>query len=973
MMARSYGRLWSGLALLGIVLWYLAPCAAMAQTPEAPVQPEKDPWLDDTLAGMSTADKVGQLFLVTFEGGDAAANSDIARLVQSFRVGGVILAPENRNFSNSPSAPDQVLSLTTALQELAFSASMPVTITRTVPVTFTAPPEPSMMPTPAEPEVRTTVVTVTDQITYAAQGVPLLIGVSQEGDGYPHTALRTGFTELPSSMALGATWDDTNAEAVGSIVGRELSAVGINLLFGPSLDVLRNPRPGLSDHLGTRVYGGDPYWAGRMGTAYIAGVHRGSEGRVATVAKHLPGLGESDRSLEEEVATVDKSLQDLRLIELPPFFAVTEAGSITETTDALMTAHIRYRGFQGNIRYVTPPISLHAQGMEQILGLNELATWRENGGVLVSDSLGVPAVRRYYSPELASFPHRQIALDAFQAGNDLLMLSRFALDDSWETQLENIEDTILFFRTRYEADESFRARVDESVRRILSLKRRVCPEFSLDGCTSDPERLVDVGSADGTVAEAAQEAVTLLYPSADELALQIPRPPRLDENVLIFSDSREAVDCDTCTPFYVLDPEGLRDVILQMYGPDASDQVDPDRISAFTLGQLHTFLETGSPDLNQYMADADWIIFAMLDYSPEEYPSSSALKQFLKERAVGPEPQKVVVLAYDAPWYLDTTEVSKLSAYYAMYGGTEQFIETSVRALFSEFGLTGRSPVTVEGVGYDLVRQLAPDPRQMIAVMTASQPAETEGTPQPLSLEVGDSLGVRTSVIVDQNGNAVPDGTPVTFRYVYQGEGLGGQVEVVTLDGVATVTITLEREGELQITATSDQATNSSPLVVRLFGETTEILTPTPSPSPTPTPTPTATPTPTITPSPTATPVPSPTAVPEPPPPPPPEPRVRWVDLVLAVLGAAAAGGVVLLVARSVDLRTDMLNAPAHLALWSGACGLGGYLFYGLALPGSAVAESMAPGLRGLLIGFVWGLLPLIAVGWLKRRDANSR
>jgi hypothetical protein len=97
------------------------------------------------------------------------------------------------------------------------------------------------------------------------------------------------------------------------------------------------------------------------------------------------------------------------------------------------------------------------------------------------------------------------------------------------------------------------------------------------------------------------------------------------------------------------------------------------------------------------------------------------------------------------------------------------------------------------------------------------------------------------------------------------------------------------------------------------------------------------------------------------------------VDLVLALLGAAAAGGVVLLVARIVELPTNVVNAPAQLALWSGACGLGGYLFYGLALPGSAVVESMAPGLRGLLIGFVWGLLPLLAVGYLKRREASSR
>jgi len=117
-----------------------------------------------------------------------------------------------------------------------------------------------------------------------------------------------------------------------------------------------------------------------------------------------------------------------------------------------MTAHIRYRGFQGNIRYVTRPISLDAQGMQQIMAQVEFAPWRQAGGLLVSDSLGVPAIRRYYSPKLDSFPYRQIALEAFQAGNDLLNLSRFSLTDSWADQMRNIEDTVLFFQDRYEAD-----------------------------------------------------------------------------------------------------------------------------------------------------------------------------------------------------------------------------------------------------------------------------------------------------------------------------------------------------------------------------------------------------------------------------------------------------------------------------------------------------------------------------------------
>lgn len=235
-----------------------------------------------------------------------------------------------------------------------------------------------------------------------------MIAIDHEGDGYPYTRLRNGFTPLPSAMAIGATWEPAYAEAVGEIVGRELAAVGINTLLGPAVDVLNNPRLSSRGDLGVRTFGGDPFWVGEMGRAYIRGVHRGSSGRMLTVAKHFPGHGGSDRLPDDEVATVDKSFQELRRIELPPFLAVThmDGKDRSATTDALMTSHIRYRGFQGDIRQFTPPISFDPEGMEQLMSLPGFASWRE-WGLIVSDSLGVDAVRLYFDPRRKTFPARQ--------------------------------------------------------------------------------------------------------------------------------------------------------------------------------------------------------------------------------------------------------------------------------------------------------------------------------------------------------------------------------------------------------------------------------------------------------------------------------------------------------------------------------------------------------------------------------------
>ncbi|MBN1139763.1 MAG: hypothetical protein JXM73_24540 [Anaerolineae bacterium] len=995
----SWHRVLSGLLLLSIVLTSAWPSDAQTPQPAKTPQTAEEIWLDETLAGMTTADKVGQLFLVTFPGPTIASSTgsgngaglDITRLVQVYRIGGVILSPENENFDNEAGTPASMLSLTTALQTLAFTESLPIGMVVTMPVTLTTPITPSgavgvsgSLTGTVTGTVPLTVplvnlVRVTQTITVPAQGIPLLIATAQEGNGYPFTSLRAGFTDLPSEMALGATWNDLNAQVVGQIVGQELAAVGVNLLLGPSLDVLSVPRPESSGDLGTRVFGGDPYWVGRMGQAYIRGVHQGSAGKVAVVGKHLPGLGASDRSLDEEVATVDRSLDALRLIELQPFFAVTQLDSITDTVDALMTAHIRYRGFQGNIRYVTRPISLDAQGMQQIMAQTEFAPWRQAGGLLVSDSLGVPAIRRYYSPKLDAFPYRQIALEAFQAGNDLLNLSRFSLTDSWADQMRNIEDTVLFFRDRYEVDENFRARVDQSVRRILSLKRRICPDWSVANCTGGAGGLAAVGRSRSAVAQIAQGAITLLYPPSEELALRLSHPPRFDEKVLIFADARQVSECATCAPFYPLDPNALRDTMVRMYGPEATGQIDPDHVNTFTFAQLLAFMEgvDTSPDLDPFIEDADWILFEILGYQSTvgEYSSITTLKRFLREQTAGLETKNVIVMAYGAPYYLDATEISKLTAYYGIYSKTGPFVEVSMQALFQEFVPKGKSPVTVEGVGYDLSEQLRPDPAQVIAVTPAGQPEPTEGTPQPVRLEVGDPLSVRTSTIVDRNGNPVPDGTPVTFRAVYvETEGLGRNFEATTVNGVAETTVTLEREGVLQITATSEPAFNSRPLEVRLVGEVVQFVTPTPTHTPTSTPTPTPTPTPTATPTSTPTPEPTATVVVQVLPPPPPEPRVKGVDLLLALLGMGLAGGVTLVTAwrSQVRLGTRVSNSPGRVALWSLMCGLAGYLFYGLGLPGSGLVASVSPGLRGLLIGFCCGLLPLVAVVWMWVRGKYS-
>ncbi|MBN1660694.1 MAG: hypothetical protein JXA93_20020 [Anaerolineae bacterium] len=832
---RTWARRRAHCGLVVLLLFLLSPPHPHAQTP----QPA--PQIDAVLASMTVEERIGQLFLVAFVGSDAGPGSDIARLVEEDRVGGVVLLASNSNFRNDATTPRQVAELANRLQALAMAGGA---------------------------------------------HVPLFVAVDHEGDIYPYTRITGGTTPLPNAMAIGATWQPENARAVGQITGLELAAMGINLLLGPGADVLANPRPDGQGDIGTRTFGGDPWWVGQMGRAYIAGLHEGSGGRVATVAKHFPGHGGSDRLPDEEVATVDKALDDLTRVELAPFMAVTNAhGDPDAVTDALMSSHIRYRGFQRNVRQFTAPISFDAEAMRAILDLAPFATWRATG-LMVSDSLGVPAVRKYFDPTLTTFPHRRIAKEAFLAGNDVLLLAQFALDSDWPAQLANIRDAVTFFQDEYRRDPAFATRVDEAVRRILAVKLGLYPEFTLEAVEVYPDAALQVCGLGGQVTQrVATQALTLIYPDPNA----VPPAPRRGEKIVIFTDARSVRECFTadCQPFSPLTSTAVEEAILSSFGPDGTGQVDSGDIASVSFGQLKAFLngEAVETDMATLVDQADWIILAQQDLNPVKGPNSDAGKLFLSSPLGTASDARLVVLAFNAPYYLDTTEISKLDLYLGAYAKTDAFVQVAVRALFGEVVPAGASPVDVVGINYDLERQLAPDPQQVIPLVRV-EPAGGGPISPPVEVKL------LAGPVLDRNGHPVPDGTDVILTAIYDDGSYLAPVSTATKNGMAEGTVTLSRPGRVEFRAASGDASESQVASVTLLAPAT--LPPdTPSPTPQAPVQPTATPPPAETeavasPSPTPNPgetEPAPLATPDDPPP------ADGIDLLLAASAAAIVGG----------------------------------------------------------------------------------
>lgn len=882
----------------------------------------------ELLEQMTPEERVGQLFLVTFQGSTFDENSQIYNLISAYHIGGVVLQRSNDNFTSVENLPEQVHALTSLLQESAWQAANQASGDQAL-----------------------------TQANLNPVYVPLLIGVSQEGDDYPYDQMLTGLTSLPSLMAIGATWNVDLAKQVGEVMGKELAALGINLYFGPSLDVLDMPRTTSSEDLGARVFGGSPYWVGKMGQAYIAGLHEGSDNRLMVVAKHFPGRGGSDRSSDVEIATVRKPLEQLMEVDLAPFLAVTGGAPERQmAADGLLVSHMRYQGFQGAVRSTTRPISSDAAALEQVLSLELLANWRMQSGVLISENLGSQSVRRFYDPTGQNFDARTVAREAFVAGNDLLYVDRFISTNDPDTYT-TLTRTLDYFAQKYREDAVFAQRVDASVARILTLKYRLYPEFTIDQVIPPPSQLGQVGQADPVSFEVARNAVTLISPSAADLPNILPRGPESRDRIVFLTDTQVGKQCSSCPEKSVLPVDALQSAVLRLFGSRAGGQISQSLLVSYSFHDLYRYL-TGAitttpeevPQIDSDLRMADWVIVSLLKPKGNQ-PETLAFKQLLSERPELLRNKTVIVFAFNAPDYLDATDISKLTAYYALYSKTPPFVEVAARILFQDLFPAGALPLSVPGVGYDLEMATAPDPVQVIPLFidtpsaTQELPSSTlEPTPAPV-FRVGDIIPLRTGVIYDRNHRPVPDGTPVRFQYSVISDSSGStltQIDTETVDGVARAVYRIDRPGMLEIHASTEQGALSNLLRLDIttgVSAGVTLVAPTPQPTATLIPTPTAT----VTPTPTATPT-------EMPPPPTVEVRDWFLSLFIALIGAV--------VVSYLGIRMAIARWGLRWAL----CGLiSGLLFYNyvaLGLPGSEslLRESGTPGVVFLtIIGVIFG------------------
>ena len=192
---------------------------------------EQIQWVEDTIAGMSDEEKVGQLFINLFHlGADTFSGNALTnrQILEKYHIGGA-------RFHGGKSKPVQAL-----LNQLQTDSR-----------------------------------------------IPLLIAANCDAGG--NGACSDG-TYIASGAQVEATRDTTVAYNVGLVSGREASALGVNVNFDPCVDILFSWRNTI---VNTRAYGTNADDVIKYTSAYLRGLT--AEREMIRCIKHFPGDGVEER------------------------------------------------------------------------------------------------------------------------------------------------------------------------------------------------------------------------------------------------------------------------------------------------------------------------------------------------------------------------------------------------------------------------------------------------------------------------------------------------------------------------------------------------------------------------------------------------------------------------------------------------------------------------------------------------------
>ncbi len=259
-----------------------------------------------------------------------------------------------------------------------------------------------------------------------------LIAVDHEG-GLVQRLSGEGFTKLDAWQKVVTDYSSEQQKAIFNQSAKELHEVGVNLVFAPVVDLASS-----SAVLKTRATADFDKTYATASNFILQFAQNG----VMAVIKHFPGIGSITRDPHNAVSTITLSKND------------------TEIFSQLLN---KFK----NIGVMTTHVRLDNKLSGQVCSLSEecLSKFADTypKALLFTDDLTMKSARvQGDSSQEKSLG--QIAVEAIKAGNNVLVFGR-------GVEASSLEEVVVALQKEYQDSESFRNKVDNSVSKILELKK----------------------------------------------------------------------------------------------------------------------------------------------------------------------------------------------------------------------------------------------------------------------------------------------------------------------------------------------------------------------------------------------------------------------------------------------------------------------------------------------------------------------
>ncbi len=260
--------------------------------------------------------------------------------------------------------------------------------------------------------------------------VGLFISTDEEG-GMVNRLMNTVGTTYIDSMYNYKDEGIQKAHDNAYTIASDMAALGFNMDFAPVADVWSNPD---NTVIGERAYSDDYSQAAELVGSAVKGFE---DGDIMCTLKHFPGHGDTAEDSHYSSAYVKRTKDEIMADEMQPFTAGIDAGA-----EFVMVGHL-----------IVPDIDELPATLSYKITTEMLRNEMHFEGIAITDSLAMSSIADNYGVG-------ESAVMSIKAGIDML------LDP---TDIDTAIDAVV---QAVESGDITEDRIDESVRRILTLKEK---------------------------------------------------------------------------------------------------------------------------------------------------------------------------------------------------------------------------------------------------------------------------------------------------------------------------------------------------------------------------------------------------------------------------------------------------------------------------------------------------------------------